>query len=138
MTYFNWKISLDLPNKTCLALYHSTHAWMLRHVRLFVTLWTVALPSPLPREFSWQEYWSGLPFPHPGDLPSPGIKSAFPVLAGRFFSAEPPGKTFYQYLLNYPTSCLSISSENTEEQAWALCYTSGPSIVWSINYRWDT
>ena len=40
--------------------------------------------------FSRQEYWSGLPFPSPGDLPGPGIEQC--LLAGRFFTAEPPGK----------------------------------------------
>ena len=39
-----------------------------------------------------QEYWSGLPFPFPGDLPDPGIKPKSPALAGRFFTTEPPGK----------------------------------------------
>ena len=46
----------------------------LRRVRLFVTLWTVAHRAPLSREFSRQEYWSGLPFSSPGDLPDPGIE----------------------------------------------------------------
>ena len=43
-------------------------------VRLFVTTWTVACQTSLPMEFSRQEYWSGLPFPIPGDLPKPGIE----------------------------------------------------------------
>ena len=42
--------------------------------------------------FSRQEYWSGLPFPSPGDLPNPGIQPESPALAGRFFTTEPPGK----------------------------------------------
>jgi len=42
--------------------------------------------------FSWQKYWSGLPFPSPGDLPDPGIKPVSPALAGGFFTIEPPGK----------------------------------------------
>ena len=41
--------------------------------------------------FSRQEYWSGLPFPSPGDLPDPGIEPASPALIGGFFTAEPPG-----------------------------------------------
>ena len=49
-------------------------AWLLCHVRLFVTPWTVARQAPLSMEFSRQEYWSGLPFPPPGDLPDPGTK----------------------------------------------------------------
>ena len=40
-------------------------------------------------EFSRQEYWSGLPFPSPGDLPDSGIKLTSPTLADRFFTAEP-------------------------------------------------
>ena len=49
-------------------------------------------------EFSRQEYWSGLPFPTPGDLPDPGIKTASlasPALAGGFFIAVPPRKPTY-------------------------------------------
>ena len=44
--------------------------------------------------FSRQEYWSGLPFPSPGDLPDLGIEPGFPPLAGGFFTTEPPGKYF--------------------------------------------
>ena len=57
-------------------------------VQLFAIPWTVARQAPLSMEFSKQEYWSGLPFPSPGDLPVPGIEPeslAFPALAGRFF-----------------------------------------------------
>ena len=45
-------------------------------------------------EFSRQEYWSGLPFPSPGDLPDPGIEAASPALADRFFATESQGKLF--------------------------------------------
>ena len=45
-----------------------------------MTPWTIACLAPLSMEFSRQEYWSGLPFPSPGDLPDPGIKPGFPVL----------------------------------------------------------
>ena len=67
-------------------------------IRLLVTLWTVAPQAPLSLGFSRQEYWSGLPFPSPGDLPDPGIEPEslmFPALAGRFFTTsatcEAPG-----------------------------------------------
>ena len=53
--------------------------------------------TPLSMEFSRQEYWHGLPFPTPGDLPNPGIEPmspATPALAGRFFTIEPLGKPF--------------------------------------------
>ena len=49
-------------------------AQLLGCVRLSVAPWTVAREAPLPVEFPRQEYWSGLPFPTPGDLPEPGIK----------------------------------------------------------------
>ena len=45
----------------------------------FVTRWTAALQTPLPTGFSRQEYWSGLPFPSPGDLPYTGTESVSPV-----------------------------------------------------------
>ena len=66
----------------------------LSRVRLFATLWTVAYQAPPSMGFPRQEYWNGLPFPSPGDLPEPGIKPASPVslaLAGRFFIDVPPG-----------------------------------------------
>ena len=49
-------------------------------VRLFATPWTVAHQAPPSMGFSRQEYWSGLPFPSPGDLPHPGIESRSPAL----------------------------------------------------------
>ena len=52
----------------------------------------VASQAPLSMEFSRQEYWSGFRFPSPGDLPDPGIEPASSALAGRFFTAEPPGE----------------------------------------------
>ena len=50
------------------------------HVQLFVTLWTVVCQAPLSMGFSRQEYWSGLPFLSPGDLPDPGIEPRSPAL----------------------------------------------------------
>jgi len=57
-----------------------------------VNSWTVARQAPLSMGSPRQEYWSGLPFPSPGDLPDPGIEPTLPALAGRLFTAEPPGK----------------------------------------------
>ena len=68
---------------------------VLSHVQLFATPYTVAHQASLSMGFSCQEYWNGLPFPSPGDLPSPGIKLTSPVspaLAGRFFTTEPLAK----------------------------------------------
>ena len=49
--------------------------------------------------FLSQEYWNGLPFPSPGDLPRPRIEPESPALAGRFFTTEPPGKPWYPYFI---------------------------------------
>ena len=65
---------------------------VLSHVQLFATPWTVTLQAPLSVGFPRQEFWSGLPFPPPGNLPNPGIEPASSALAGRVFTAEPPQK----------------------------------------------
>ena len=70
-------------------------AQLLSHVQLFATPWIVACQAPLCMRFFRQEYWSGLPFPPPGDLPYPVIERTFlasPALAGRFFTNAPPRK----------------------------------------------
>ena len=68
----------------------------LSHVRLFASPWTVVHQAPLSMGFSRQEYWSGLPIPHPGDLPDPPVQPmspTSPALAGKFFTTELPGKS---------------------------------------------
>ena len=63
-------------------------------VLLFVTPWTLVYQAPLSMGFSRQEYWSGLPFPSPGDHLHPGIKPGSPALqAESWLSSEPPGTT---------------------------------------------
>ena len=75
-----------MTNPVCVCmLSHFIHFW------LFVTLWTVAHQAPLSMEFSSQEYWSGLPFPTPGDLPDPGIEPTCvtsPALVGCLFTTS--------------------------------------------------
>ena len=60
--------------------------------QLFGTQWTVAYQAPPSMGFSRQEYWSGLPFPSPGDLPNPGIKPGSPALQADTLTSELPGK----------------------------------------------
>ena len=64
----------------------------LSRVRLFATPWTVARQAPLSMGFSRQEYWSGLPFPSPGDLPNSGMEPGSPALQADSLLSEPPGK----------------------------------------------
>ena len=64
-------------------------------VRPFSTPWTIAYQAPLSMGFSRQEYWSGLPFPSPGDLPDPGIEPRSSALQSDSLPSEPPGKFFF-------------------------------------------
>ena len=65
---------------------------LLSHVQLFVTPWNVAHQAPPSTEFSRQEYWSGLPFPSPVDLPNPDIEPGSRTLQADSLPTEPPGK----------------------------------------------
>ena len=81
-----------------------TKSWKWSHevkslslVWLFATPWTVAYQAPPSLGFSRQEYWSGLPFPSPGDLPNPGIEPGSPTLQADALPSEPPGKLIHMY-----------------------------------------
>ena len=75
----------------------------------FVTPWTLAHKGPLSMGFLGQKYWSGLPFPTPGDILGPGIKLEYPALAGGFFT-KPSGK---QMIIS---NMLKGNAGNIEEQ----------------------
>jgi len=64
----------------------------LSRVQLFATPWTVAYQASPSMGFSRQEYWSGLPFPSPGDLPGPGIEPRSPTLQADSLPSQPQGK----------------------------------------------
>ena len=68
---------------------------MLSCVQLFATPWTVPCQVPPSMGFSRQEYWSGLPFPSPGDLPNPGIKPRSLTMQADSLPSEPPGKPIW-------------------------------------------
>ena len=81
----------------------------LSRVLLFATPWTVAYQVSLSMGFSRQEYWSGLPFPSPGDLSNPGIEPRSPALQADVVTSEPPGEPMNgaaaaaKSLQSYPT-----------------------------------
>ena len=79
---------MRISNILCLVV----SSLLLNRVRLFATPWTVAHQAPPSMGFSRQEYWSGLPFPSPGDLPEPGIEPASPAFQADALTFEPPGK----------------------------------------------
>ena len=77
-------------------------------VRLFATPWTVGGQAPPSMEFSRQEYWSGLPFPSPGDLPNSGIEPGSPALQADALLFEPPlvgGQLLYNTVWKLWISC---------------------------------
>ena len=85
---------------------------LLSRVQLFATPWTVAYQASRSMEFSWQEYWSGLPLPSPGDLPNPGIEPGSPTLQADTLPSELPGKIpgfiiygFYYVEVGYFYAC---------------------------------
>ena len=83
-----------LPPQGCLSKFtrRCFVSCMLSQVRLSVTPWTVASQAPLSVDFPRWRYWSGLPFPPPGDLPSPENEPTSPGLAGGFFITESWGR----------------------------------------------
>ena len=95
----------------------------------FVTPWTVACQAPLYTGFPRQEYWSGFPFPSPGDLPNPGIKSVSPALAGRFFTTEPLGKP------QSGTVCSQVKPPLLNQTFECLCTSISLCLKWdNTNY----
>ena len=94
----------------CMCVCVCACAELFSHVRLSATPWSITRQAPLSVEFSKQEYWSGLPFPIPGDLPDPGIEPtspASPILASRFFTIEPPEKP--QLLIKLPQTVIEVT-----------------------------
>ena len=96
-------------------------------VRLFATPWTIALQAPLSMRFSKQEYWSGLPFPSPRDLPYPGIELKFPALTGRFFTTEPPGESLILMIVNSFRANIIVTSGQSLCDPQAKTTLDGPA-----------
>ena len=78
-------------SKSLVMNYGKAEVKSLSRVRLFVTPWTVAYRAPPSMGFPRQEYWSGLPFPSPEDLPNPGLEPGSPTMQADASSSEPYG-----------------------------------------------
>ena len=87
----------------------------LSRVQLFATLWTVAHQAPPSMGFPRQEYWSGLPFPSPGDLPDPGIEPRSPALQADTLTSEPPEKHTGVYVVHIHNGILLSYLKNAFE-----------------------
>ena len=105
----------------------------LSRVRLFATPWTVAYQASPSMGFSRQEYWSGLPFPSPGDLPDPGTEPGSPALEADALTSEPPGKPKYR-----DTFILLISTHTGYFQAIPECLSGKESSweMWTQSLGW--
>ena len=105
-----------------------------------MTPWAVARQAPLSMGFSRQEYWSGLPFPSPGDLPDPGIKPRFPALRVDSSSSEPPGKpsgikeTSNTYAHHSCGQCTQSSTHRSHHRVFHCCILHAHSCtLWTEN-----
>ena len=116
-------ISAHIKSVVLTALFSEKKVKSLSHVQLFAIPWTVAYQAPSSMEFSRQEYWSGLPFPSPGDLPDPGIEPGSPALQADTLPSEAPGKPFFpekslkEWVLR---KCSKIRNNLPPEQAVCL------------------
>ena len=106
-------------------------ASMLSHVQLFVTSVTAVHQAPLSMRFSRQEYWIGLPFPPPGDLPDPGIEPISPVspaLAGWFFTTKAPVKPLLSDLDSHKVTNTKWDWEDKSSKMSKCFVSKGPAI----------
>ena len=99
----------------------------LSRVQLFVNPWAVAYQVPPSMGFSRQEYWSGLPFPSPGDLPNPGIEPGSPALQADALTSQPTGKPPGLYLTKLETGKqFSLFLTHSSVLAWGIPGTGEP------------
>ena len=125
------KTTFNSPFDTLLFKVKMKWKWkLLSHVQLCVTPWTVARQAPLSMEFFRQEYWGGLPFPSPADLPKPGTEPRSPALQADSSPTEPPEKPFsYKCILsiNYCKGIELLSVSEPREDVAMLCKQKGNS-----------
>ena len=82
--------------------------------------------------FPRQEEWSELPFPSPGDLPSPGNKPGYPELAGRFFTTEPAGKPELPLVLTIYITIEQLMATHSSTLAWKIPWMEEPGRLQSM------
>ena len=110
------------------------------HVRIFVTPWTVAYQTLAFMGFSRKEYWSGLSFPSPGDLPDRGIEPGCPAFQADALTSEPPGKPIYMYIyicVQFSSVQFSLSVMSDSATPLTVAYHASPSVGFSRQEYWS-
>ena len=112
----------------------------------FPTPWVAAHQAPLSMGFPRQEYWNGLLFPSPGDLPNPGVKPASPAMAGRFFTTEPPRKpngrdnSHYNCFYMFPKETNKKRADSEDDLKAHMSWKPGrhcePMMQFPVSFRW--
>ena len=101
----------------------------LSRVQLFATTWTVAYQAPLSMGFSRQEYWSGVPFPSPEDLPNPGIEAGSPILHTDTSPSELPRKSIWKRAAyNFLVTIIRVTVDVHAQSNLTLCDQMGCSL----------
>ena len=115
------------------------------HVQLLVTPWTIAHQAPLSMEFSRQEYWSGLPFPSPGDLLNPGIDPGLPYCRQILDCLNHQGSPFSDKVMKYMYIKIYIgiyiypakTAFNSNQHSWDLILLKSSSTSWENGWLQD-
>ena len=115
-----------------MTLRKNTKCQSLSRARLSATPWTAAHQAPLSMRFSRQGYWSGLPFPSPGDRPNPGIKPASPALQADSLLTELQGKP-----KDTKVKVKSLSQVRLLLTPWTVIYQAPPSMGFSRQEYWS-
>ena len=106
-------------------------------VWLYVTPWTIQ-PGSSVHGIPRQEYWSGLLFPSPGDLPEPGVEPGSPALAGGFFTTAPMYETWETQVqsLGWDDLLEEEMSIHSSILAWRILWTEEPAGLQSMGSKW--
>ena len=119
---------LEDKRKSLISYFFFYAAQLFSHVWLFTTPWTIVHQAPLLGGLSYQEYWSGLPFPLPGGLPDPGIEPVLPAassLAAGFFTTDPHGILVLIWM-----AFINIKKKQWLENAYHICNQKKKTFPW--------